>query len=152
MMTLQEISDRLEIQKLAVDYATAVDTMQFDGLDSVFTPDAYICYREMGGIAGHYPEIKAYLQGQMGNFGKYQHMIGNHSIKVDGDSATGRLICFNPMASTPVGDQVFFLGLWYEDKYVRTAAGWRIADRREVHAYSHNVPDGLRTTAEAEAA
>jgi len=147
MMDLQEISDRLEIQQLAVDYATAIDTQRFDELDKVFTPTAYICYREMGGIDGSYAEIKAYLQEALVRFGKYQHMVGNHAITLDGDAATGRLVCFNPMATTADGTHVMFLGLWYEDRYVRTPAGWRIADRREVHAYSHNVPGGLRTTA-----
>jgi len=35
---------------------------------------------------------------------------------------------------------VFFIGLWYRDRLVRTSDGWRIADRYEEMAYSHNVP------------
>ena len=42
MLSLAEISDRLEIQQLLVDYSTAIDTRRFDDLDRVFTPDAYI--------------------------------------------------------------------------------------------------------------
>ncbi len=42
MLSLREISDRLEIQQLLVDYSTAVDNRRFDVLDKVFTPDAYI--------------------------------------------------------------------------------------------------------------
>ena len=42
MLSLQEISDRLEIQQLLVDYSTAIDLGRFDDLDRVFTPDAYI--------------------------------------------------------------------------------------------------------------
>ena len=61
MLSLQQISDRLEIQQLFTDYATAIDTKKFDLLDAVFTPDAYIDYRAMGGIDGRYPEIKAWL-------------------------------------------------------------------------------------------
>ena len=44
MMSLAEISDRLEIQQLVVDYATAIDQRRFDDLDAIFTPDAYIDY------------------------------------------------------------------------------------------------------------
>jgi SnoaL-like protein len=42
MLSLDEISDRLEIQQLLVDYSTAIDQRRFDDLDRVFTPDAYI--------------------------------------------------------------------------------------------------------------
>ena len=45
MFSLQEISDRLEIQQLLVDYSTAIDQRRFDDLDRVFTEDAYIDYR-----------------------------------------------------------------------------------------------------------
>lgn len=45
----------LEIQQLLVAYSTAIDRRQFDDLDAVFTPDAYIDYRAMGGVDRHYP-------------------------------------------------------------------------------------------------
>ncbi len=40
MLSLEEISDRLEIQQLLIDYSTAIDQKRFDDLDAVFTPDA----------------------------------------------------------------------------------------------------------------
>ena len=54
MMTLQELSDRTEIEQLSVRYANAIDRRDWDALDAVFTPDAYIDYRAMGGIDGRY--------------------------------------------------------------------------------------------------
>jgi SnoaL-like domain len=42
LLSVAEISDRLEIQQLLVDYSTAIDLRRFDDLDTVFTPDAYI--------------------------------------------------------------------------------------------------------------
>ncbi|MGA8547271.1 MAG: nuclear transport factor 2 family protein, partial [Mycobacterium sp.] len=48
MLSQAEISDRLEIQQLLVDYSTAIDLRQFDDLDAVFTPDAYIDYTALG--------------------------------------------------------------------------------------------------------
>ena len=62
MLSLAEISDRLEIQQLLIDYSSAIDRRQFDDLDRVFTPDAYIDYRAMGGIDGHFPDVKAWLE------------------------------------------------------------------------------------------
>ena len=42
MLSLGEISDRLEIQQLLVDYSTAIGLCRFDDLDEVFSADAYI--------------------------------------------------------------------------------------------------------------
>jgi hypothetical protein len=145
MLSLQEISDRLEIQQLMVDYATAIDTKTFDALDQVFTPDAYIDYRAMGGIDGRFPEVKAWLAQVLPNFSSYYHMIGNVSIKVSGDTATSKIICFNPMQMDLAdgSKQTMFLGLWYIDKFVRTAAGWRMSERVEESCYAANVPSGM---------
>ena len=97
MLSLAEISDRLEIQQLLVDYSTAIDHRRFDDLDTVFTPDAYIDYTALGGIEGHYPEVKTWLAEVLPNFPMYAHMLGNFSVRVDGDTASSRTICFNPM-------------------------------------------------------
>jgi ketosteroid isomerase-like protein len=144
MLDLQEISDRLEIQQLMTDYSTAIDQRDFDGLDRVFTPDAYIDYRAMAGIDGRYPEIKAWLKGILPTFPNYYHMIGNSNIIVSGDFATSRTICFNPMVTEAAEGrsqtQVFFCGLWYIDRHVRTEQGWRIAKRIEESCFLHNAP------------
>ena len=60
-MSLQEISDRMEIGDLIVDYAMAIDGSNWDALDDLFTPDAHIDYTATGGIAGSLAEIKAFL-------------------------------------------------------------------------------------------
>src|SRR5690349_314194 len=120
MLSLQEISDRLEIQQLMVDYANAIDQRNFDALDNVFTEDAYIDYRVMGGIDGRFPQVKAWLKEVLPNFPMYYHMIGNFDVKVTGDTASSRIICFNPMLmnTEKVQNHVVFYGLWYRDKFV----------------------------------
>ena len=80
MLSLEEISDRLEIQQLLVDYSTAIDKRRFDDLDEVFTPDAYIDYRAMGGIDGSYPDVKKWLAEVLPNFPAYSHLIGNFDV------------------------------------------------------------------------
>jgi SnoaL-like domain len=141
-MSLAEISDRLEIQQLMATYSNAIDRRDFDRLDSVFTPDAYIDYRAMGGVDGRYPEVKAWLGPALKVFPRYYHLVANTEITLEGDTATSRTVCFNPM-EVPLpqgGSQVMFLGLWYLDKLVRTPAGWRIRERVEEACYQHNVP------------
>lgn len=120
MLSVAEISDRLEIQQLLVDYSSAIDQRRFDDLDRVFTPDAYIDYRALGGIDGRYPKIKQWLSQVLGNFPVYAHMLGNFSVRVDGDTASSRVICFNPMVFAGDRQQVLFCGLWYDDDFVRT--------------------------------
>ncbi len=145
MPDLQTLSDHHDLHELVVAYATAIDTRDFDALDMVFTPDAMIDYRAMGGIAGRYPDVKAWLCTVLPQFPHYQHMVGNLSIRLDGEAAHGRTICFNPMevALPDGGTQVMFLGLWYVDRFERTVRGWRIAERVETRCYGHNVPVAL---------
>lgn len=135
MLSLEEISDRLEIQQLLVDYSTAIDTRRFDDLDRVFTSDAYIDYRVTGGIDGRYPEVKAWLKQVLPNFPAYSHMLGNFDIRIDGDTATARTICFNPMVFDGEPKQILFVGIWYEDELLRTPDGWRMTKRVEVKCF-----------------
>jgi hypothetical protein len=130
MLALAEISDRLEIQQLLVDYSTAIDQRRFDDLDKIFTADAYIDYRAMGGIDGVYPQVKAWLSDVLPNFPAYYHLVGNFDIRLAGDAATGRTMCFNPMKLSGDG-QILFCALWYDDEFVRTPDGWRMTRRVE---------------------
>jgi len=143
MMSLQEMSDRLEIQDLLARYSHAIDFRDWDALDDVFTPDARIDYSETGGAKGSFAEIKAWLPKGLERFPVYQHMVATTRLKLDGDRATSRTILFNPMLHKHADgtEQVFFVGLWYRDQLVRTAEGWRIADRYEEKAYFHNTPE-----------
>lgn len=145
-MTLQEISDRLEIQELFVDYTQAIDRRDWDALDDVFTPDAHIDYSATGGSAGDLAATKAFLAQVMPMFKSYQHLVGTSKIVIDGDTATATSILHNPMV-LPGRDggppHTFFVGVWYHDQLVRTARGWRIKQRVEELCYFHNVPEGM---------
>jgi hypothetical protein len=141
-MSLQEISDRLEIQDLLVGYSHAIDTRDWDALDDVFTADAFIDYSAFGGSAGDLESTKKFLANAMPNFASFQHMVATSKITIDGDEGTGRTICHNPMVIDKGNGEthVFYCGLWYVDKFVRTPQGWRIKERVEEKSYMHNVP------------
>ena len=142
MMTLQEVSDRLEIQDLFARYSFAIDERDWQTLDQIFTPDALIDYSETGGAKGSLAEIKAWLPRALERFPAFQHMVATTRLVIDGDAATSRTILFNPMV-LPDKDgtqQTFFMGLWYRDRLVRTEAGWRIAELYEEMSWTHNVP------------
>ncbi len=145
-MDVRQVTDRLALEQLAVDYAYAIDTRDFDALDRVFTPDAYIDYRAVGGIDGRYPEVKRWLGQALAGFPNYMHLMGNCSYQIDGDRAVGKVACFNPMVvPTPDGStQTMMLGLWYHDRYLRTAGGWRIGERVETKCFDAHVPEWMR--------
>ncbi len=145
MLSQQEISDRLELQDLVHRYAQLIDSRQFDQLRSVFTEDAHIDYSAFGGSVGSLDETLAFLQQALTPelFPNYQHLNANHHFQIAGDTATGRVMCFNPM-EIALGEgecQTYMLGLWYRDAYRRTAAGWRISRREEERSWVFNVPE-----------
>ena len=139
-MDITEAINRLEIQQLLTTYATTVDQKNFDKFYEIFTPDAFIDYTKVGGISGTLEEIISYLESALKHFPNYQHMISNISIDFDesNNSAIGKVMCFNPMEDKR--GKVFFLGMWYNDKYQRTKDGWKISERIEESSWSLNAP------------
>jgi hypothetical protein len=143
--TLQELSDRLEIQDLLVRYCTSVDRQDWPLYESCFLPDATIDYTEAGGIRGTTAEVSKWLSEVMPVFPKYQHLIANSEVTLDGDRATGRTMLFNPQGMTE-GDglRIGFVGLWYNDTFVRTEDGWKFASRYEEVSWFHNWPENFQ--------
>ncbi|CAI9412225.1 nuclear transport factor 2 family protein [Nocardioides sp. T2.26MG-1] len=127
-MDLQEISDRLEIEGVLVRYTRAIDTGDWDALDTVFTPDAEIDYTESGGVADTYPAVKPWLAEVLpAFFPKRMHSLGQVDVRLEGDSATVTAYFHNPM---PIDDgaggtKVVEFGGLYHHSMVRTPDGWR---------------------------
>jgi len=142
-MDIKEISDRLELEKLVTDYATAVDTRNFTEFNNLFTADAIIDYTAVGGISGNLKEIIVYLETALDFFPNFQHFISNISLTITGNNATGKVMCFNPMQTKE--NQVFFLGIWYHDTYINIDDRWFISSRIEESSWSHNVPASVNT-------
>jgi hypothetical protein len=128
-LTLQELSDRAEINDVLVRYTTGIDAMDWNRLDTVFTPDARIDYTQSGGIAGTYPEVKQWLADNLPAFSQhYLHMLGQVAIEVTGEEeATVAAYFHNPMriADAAGGERVVEVGGVYRHKMMRTTAGWR---------------------------
>ncbi len=145
-LSLQQISDRIEIDDLLIRYTVAIDTKDWELLDTVFTPDAVVDYTTSGGVKGDYPEVRAWLAKALAPFEMTQHLISNSVVRVDGDTATARTMVFNPMGRDDGkgGLELFYVGAWYDDKLVRTPEGWRIAERFEEQAFLDGaLPKGL---------
>ncbi len=145
-LTLQEISDRFEIQDLMVGYCYAVDNRDFNALDDVFSEDAVIDYSEMVGFIGNRDEVKVFLAEGLGQMLNYQHAVSTTQYKFDGDTCRTRTVCHNPMlVKNPDGsEQPFFFGLWYHHEFKRTPEGWRMSHLREQKCYNFNLPDWIK--------
>jgi len=135
--TLEELSDRLEIQDLLTRYTVAIDQKDWALLDTCFTPDAHVDYTATGGSKGAYPEVRAWLEKALAPFPMTVHFISNTTVELKGDEASARTYVLNPMGF-PNEDgslHIFTVGAYYIDKLVRTDAGWRICERVEEQGF-----------------
>jgi hypothetical protein len=127
-MDLQEISDRLEIADVLTRYTRAIDTGDWDKLDTVFTPDAEIDYTESGGIAAGFAEVKPWLAEMLPMFfSKRMHTLGQLDYTLRGDEADVTAYFDNPMLMDDGqgGQKVVEVGGMYHHTLIRTADGWR---------------------------
>src|SRR4051812_36999644 len=127
------VEDRLAIQDPLARYADLVDRREFGRLDEVFAPDAQVDFSAFGGTVGGLEETKRFLADSLPMFRRTQHLMGLPVIDVDGDRATSRTPCHNPMVldNADGTTAVWLIGLWYDDELARTDAGWRIRSRRQ---------------------
>ena len=143
-LSLQQVSDRIEINDLLIRYTRAIDQKDWELLDTVFTPDADIDYVATGGIKGRYPEVRAWLAKVLALFPITVHYVTNSEVTLEGDRAAARTAVYNPMflGSSDGSRHSFVVGAYYVDELVRTEAGWRIAKRREEKAFIEGSPNG----------
>jgi len=136
-LSLQDISDRIEINDLLIRYSKAIDQKDWKLLDTCFTPDAELDYVSSGGIKGSYPEARAWLEKALAIFPITVHYVTNSEVTLAGDRASARTAVYNPMFfKNPDGTlHHFAVGAFYVDELVRTKQGWRIAKRREDQAF-----------------
>ena len=148
-LTVEEMSDRFEIQDLIVGYCYAVDSSDWDALDRFFMPDAVIDYSEMVGVSGGLQEIKRFLAESLTPILAFQHAVSTTQYSFDGDRCETRSVCTNPMV-VPGDDgqpQTIFFGLWYIHQFRRTQNGWRISGLYEKKCYNHNLPEHIKAMA-----
>jgi hypothetical protein len=129
--------DWIELMSLCTRYSRGFDTRDYDLVLSCFVPDAptsYDCsqldlpvdvltYATPEDLIADMRVVHAPLRG-------LQHRNSNHLFEIDGDRATGRVYVDGFQVRTDRGatETVHHIG-WYDDVFVRTAGGWRFAER-----------------------
>jgi ketosteroid isomerase-like protein len=121
--------DERAIVAVATRYCRALDTKDWAALDTVFLPDANADLASDSELIGREAIVNR-IRTALINLDDSQHLVGNHEVQVDGDTATH--CCYlqaQHIRSAAIGGQNYLVGGRYEDRLVRTPDGWRIAYR-----------------------
>ncbi|MFE6933046.1 nuclear transport factor 2 family protein [Streptomyces sp. NPDC057699] len=124
--------DTAEIIATTVRYCWALDERRFEDLEQVFTEECHADYgadhimtspQEIGTFFGKVVDLRG--------VDRSQHLVANHQVVVDGDTATSRCQYQShyltlSAAGTPHVEDV---GGVYLDRLRRTPEGWRIDQR-----------------------
>jgi hypothetical protein len=123
------VDDRTAVIDTVNRYATALDTRDWALLDEVFTPDVLGDYG--AGVLKGRDALRGMVRHMLGGTGPSQHLLANHRVDLEGDSA--RCIClvraFSAGAGSTAGQSYELIGE-YRDELVRTPEGWMIARRQ----------------------
>jgi len=140
---LQAERDRREIEEVIKRYFLAIDRGDPALQDQVFAPDGRLwvdgrIIRGPGAVPMDGPPA-----GIDGTVEGFNHVLGQSVISLDGDraEAESNAVAYLVMAGTP--RRLLVRGLRYLDRFVRTSAGWRIADRRHNLDWMFEAPAAI---------
>jgi uncharacterized protein (TIGR02246 family) len=126
-MSSQQVEDEFAIRNLAAAYSDAANRGDLDGMLSVYCPDAVLVAFGGPETVGH-AAIREVIGKTIADFEWIFQMTHSGLLRVEGDVATCRWwVSENALRKDGRGTQ--FMGV-YQDKAVRTRAGWRFARRQ----------------------
>lgn len=138
------LADRIAMDDLLTRYATAIDSRDWQLLDTVFADDAQLDYRSAGGVEGSYLEVRRWLAEVLPIFDVTQHLVVNREFRKDGGEVQARSCFLNVNRLEVEGEPwLFTVGGRYHDRLVCLAGGWRIARRIEHTLWWDNPMPGL---------
>ncbi len=127
-MTLDDLLDRQSIIDATIRYCWALDTKAWAELDTVFVPEATAQLNRT--THDSRAAIVERISGTIEPLDFTQHMVSNHQVSLSGDTATSR--CYLHAQHVRIGAEggdLYVAAGHYEDRWVRTADGWRISHR-----------------------
>ena len=145
-MTFEDVH---ALTNLKSRYCRFLDTKDFAAMCGLMTDDVTVTYGG-GAISLQGREaVQAYMEKALGDKGILtSHLVSNPELLVEGDTATGRWALVDTVIIEAANIVIRGASL-YEDRYVRTADGWRIAHTgyRRLFEELGPRPQGTRTTA-----
>ncbi|MEM7092025.1 MAG: nuclear transport factor 2 family protein [Actinomycetota bacterium] len=133
MSDLEARIQRLEhieaIKQLKAEYCAACDDgYDPDRLAALFTGDAVWDGGNTFGVCDGRAAIHAHFTGASRRVTIARHQVMNPIIEVDGDTATGQWLLFQPCTNSVGGEvEAVWLAATYHDRYERVAGRWLIA-------------------------
>ena len=136
--TARLLADRAAIVDLTHRYCWALDTKDYDALDTVFAPEANGDLLE--DVRGR-DAIKARIKRALDPLEQTQHLVSNHMVRVEGDRAWCRCYLQSQHVRTAAdGGPNFIIAGRYEDELRRTSEGWRVVFRRLTVMWTDGSP------------
>jgi hypothetical protein len=137
----EEVADRLAIRETLAWYMRAMRDKNVDGMDDVFTADAFIDYSAIGGTPGVWSDVKPWLRGMVVPVEFFSLYVGDVFPTFDAtrDHATVESTWHGVFVAAPGAVPLIVYGS-YVDEFVRTDDGWRICRRQDRPAVQ--VPAG----------
>lgn len=135
MRELRDIRDRAAIIEAMSTFAACMDGQEPERAAEVFTDDIVVEHSG-GSTSGRERVIAGLTAAVRGHFTSH-HMMSNHRVRIDGDSA--RMVCYfhsvhldDPTHPERHADH----GGWYLLALVRSGSGWRISRLKQVSVWS----------------
>jgi hypothetical protein len=127
---LQRLVDEAEIKRLGLGYAQAVDRRDAAALTALFAPDGVI---ESLGVERRGHEQIGRIPARLDRlYDRTYHTVFNQTVTLDAAAAAGEVYStahhLKRQDDGRTSDHVMVIT--YRDRYVRTADGWRFAERR----------------------
>ena len=118
------MDDAEQIRQLKYRYLRSLDTKQWEEFEACFVAEATADYD--GLVFDDRAALVGYMRDHLGEGRLTLHQAHHPEIAVDGDTATGRWYLQDKVL---VPEFRFMLegAAFYEDRYVRTPEGWRVA-------------------------
>jgi 3-phenylpropionate/cinnamic acid dioxygenase small subunit len=124
------LTDREEIFDLAVRYATALDSRDWQLPRTCFLPDVVVLYEGVGEVEG-YEGVEDICRRALEPLDASQHILSNFVIDLRGDEADFSCYLHAQHVKQAVeGEPLFVVAGQYTDLHRRTDEGWKIARRR----------------------
>ena len=134
---LQELQDRAHIVDVMSAYATGLDARDWQLWRSIFLDEVVFDLSSWSGQEPRLLDTDRVVAAQARMFAELattQHFVTNHRVTfgADKDGATARLLAHmraeHWIDNAPAGSDRYTMFGYYDDKLVKTSAGWKIAE------------------------
>jgi ketosteroid isomerase-like protein len=131
-----EAADRLEIRELVDAYAHCADRRDAKGQMSLFTEDTHFVVfmdarSENPSMEFNRREDLAPVFDELNKYEVTTHFMGQSTVVLDGDRATGETYCIAHHVSASEGKRTLFIAsLRYYDVFTKVDGKWLFAERK----------------------